>query len=119
MKIIVKYAEEPLDATSEGLHINPIKFIAAIVNLWLVVKLVQTLPPSLTGYIIGLLSDKTSALSWLQVTASTRNPPFQSLCHFGLTLLVITNQYLTCVQPRHIPGKDNHEADFHSHSENG
>jgi hypothetical protein len=120
MRIIDKYAEEePLDATSEGLHINPLKFIAAIVNLWLVVKLVQTLATCLTGYIIDLLSDNTSALSWLRVTASTRDHRFQPLCHFASTLLVIASQYLTRIQPCHIPGKDNHEADFLSRSKNG
>jgi hypothetical protein len=119
MKIIDKYAEEPLDATSAGLHINPLEFIAAIVNLWLIVKLVQTLPPCPTGYIIDLLSDNTSALSWLSVTASTRDPRFQPLCRFASTLLVLASTQLTRVQNRHIAGKKNIEAEFLSRSENG
>jgi hypothetical protein len=119
MKVIDKYAEEPLDAAGEGLHINPLEFLATIINLWLILKLIQTLPPCLMGYIIDLLSDNTSALSWLCVTASTRDPRLQALCCFALTLLVITSQHLTRVQPRHIPGKLNHEADFLSRSENG
>jgi hypothetical protein len=119
MKVIDKYAEEPLDAKSEGLHINPLEFIACIVNLWLILKLVQTLPPGLTGYIIDLLSDNTSALSWLRVTASTRYPRLQPLCRFASTLLVVAGQHLTRVQCCHIPGKENDEADFLSRSENG
>jgi hypothetical protein len=119
MKVIDKYAAEPLDATSDGLHINPLEFLATIINLWILIKLVRTLPPNKTGYIIDLLSDNTSALSWLRVTASTRDPRLQPLCRFASTLLVVASQHLTRVQPRHIPGKDNHEADFLSRSENG
>jgi hypothetical protein len=119
MKVIDKYAAEPQDATSEGLHINPLEFIAAIVNLWLIVKLVQDLPSCQTGYIIDLLSDNTSALSWLRVTASTRDPHLQPLCRFASTLLVVTSTHLTRVQNRHIAGKLNLEVDFLSHSENG
>jgi hypothetical protein len=29
----------------EGLHINPLEFIACIVNLWVLLKLAATLPP--------------------------------------------------------------------------
>jgi hypothetical protein len=119
MKLIDKYAEEPLDSATEGLHINPLEFLAAIINLWLTVKLVQTLPLCLTGYIIDLLSDNTSALSWLRVTASTRDPRLQPLCRFASTLLVIASQNLTRIQNRHIPGILNEEADFLSRSENG
>jgi hypothetical protein len=63
MKHINKYKQEPLDAKTDGLHINPLEFLAAIINLWLVLKLVQQLPPLLTGYIIDLLSNNTMALS--------------------------------------------------------
>jgi hypothetical protein len=119
MKVIDKYAAEPLDAKSDGLHINLLEFLATIVNLWILIKIVCTLPPNRTGYIIDLLPDNTSALSWLRVTASTQDPRLQPLCCFASTLLVVASQQLTRVQPRHIPGKDNHEADFLSRSENG
>jgi hypothetical protein len=119
MKVIDKFAEEPTDPTSEGLHINPLEFIAAIVNLWLIVKLVQALSPCPTGYIVDLLSDNTSALSWLRVTATTRDPRLQPLCRFASTLLVIASTHLTRVQNRHIAGVLNIEADFLSRSENG
>ncbi len=119
MKVIDKYVEEPLDATSAGLHINPFEYIAAIVNLWLIVKLVSSLPKLATGYVVDLLSDNTSALSWLQVTAQTRDPQFQPLDRFASTLLVVASQHLTRVQPSHIPGKLNHQADFLSRSKNG
>jgi hypothetical protein len=38
MKIINSYAAGPLDATSTGLHINPLKFLGCIVNMWILVK---------------------------------------------------------------------------------
>jgi hypothetical protein len=69
MKIIDKYAQEPLDVSTDGLHINPLEFLAVIMNMWLVVKLVMSLPPVLTGYIIDLLSNNTSALSWMRLSS--------------------------------------------------
>jgi hypothetical protein len=119
MKIIDRFAAEPLEPGSEGLHINPLEFIACIINLWLLIKLIQATPPCLTGYIIDLWSDNTSALSWMRVAASTQDPYIQPLARLASTFLVIASNNLTRVQPRHIPGKINIEADFLSCSENG
>jgi hypothetical protein len=119
MKHINKYQQEPLDAQTAGLHINPLEYLAAIVNLWLVLKLVVLLPPLLTGYIVDLLSDNTSALSWMHLTAQTRDPRLQPLARLTSTMLVRARCHLTRVQPKHIPGDDNFEADTLSRSENG
>jgi hypothetical protein len=119
MKIIDRFAAEPVEPSSEGLHINPLEFIACIINLWLLIKLVQAAPRRLTGNIIDLWSDNTSALSWMRVTAATRDPRLQPLARLASTFLVIVSQHLTRVQPRHIPGKENFEADYLSRSENG
>ncbi len=119
MKHINKYKQEPLDVTTEGLHINPLEFLAAIINLWIVLKLVEKLPANPTGYIIDLLSDNTSALSWMRLTAQTRDPRLQPLACITSTMLVMTSRHLTHVQPKHIPGDDNFEADTLSRSENG
>jgi hypothetical protein len=86
MKQIDKYKQEPLDATTEGLHINPLEFLAAIINLWLVLKLVVQLPANPIGYIIDLLSDNTSTLSWMQLTAQTRDPRLQPLARIISTI---------------------------------
>jgi hypothetical protein len=43
----------------------------------------------------------------------------QPLARFPSTLLVIASRHLTRVQPKHIPGDDNIEADFLSRTENG
>ena len=82
-------------------------------------KLVKPTPPLLTGYVIDLWSDNTSALSWMRLTASTRDPRLQPLARLVSTLLVIASQHLTRVQPRHIPGTMNIEAHYLSRSENG
>jgi hypothetical protein len=77
------------------------------------------MPPCYTGYILDLWSDNTSALSWMRLTATTRDPRLQPLARLASTFLVITSQNLTRIQPCHIPGKLNFEADFLSCSENG
>jgi hypothetical protein len=119
MKIIDRFAAEPLEPGSKGLHINPLEFIACIINLWLLIKLIQAAPPCLTGYIIDLWSDKTSALSWMRVAASTQDPHLQPLARLASTFFVIASNKLTHVQPCHIPGKMNIEANFLSCSKNG
>jgi hypothetical protein len=92
MKHINKNKQEPLDATTDGLHINPLEFLAAIINLWLILKLVVQLPANPTGYIIDLLSDNTSALSWMRLTAQTRDPRLQPLARITSTMAVSHNQ---------------------------
>jgi hypothetical protein len=76
LKLVTLADGEP-DMDAVGLHINPLEFIAAIVNLRLLLKCIQNLPPCETGYVIDLLSDNTLALSWLKVTAATCNPALQ------------------------------------------
>jgi hypothetical protein len=115
----VTAADGEPDMDAAGLHINPLKFIVAIINLWLLLKCIQTLSPCDTGYIVDLWSDNTSALSWMKVTAATRNPTLQPLARFASALLVQTSRLLTRVQPVHITGKENVEADTLSCLQNG
>ena len=71
-----------------GLHINPLEFIATIINLWLLLILVKSLPECTTGYIVDILSDNTSALSWLKLTATTKDTRLQPLARFASALLI-------------------------------
>jgi hypothetical protein len=110
LKIVNAASGEPkLDEV--GLHINPLEFIAVIINLWLFLCLIKSSPRCQTGYILNLLSDNTSALSWMHFTAKTRNPLLQPLARFASALLIQARSYLTRVQPRHTPGAKNDEAD--------
>jgi hypothetical protein len=118
LKVVNAVSGEPTPE-EKGLHINPLEFIAVIINLWLLLILIRSLPPCPTGYIVDLFSDNTSALSWLHYTATTRDPLLQPLARFASALLVQTRRLLTRVQPRHIPGPINIEADALSRFQNG
>jgi hypothetical protein len=67
--------------------------------------------PFCTGFILNLLSDNTTALSWTHVAATTPIPALQQLARFASALLVQATRLLTSVQPSHIPGIPNEEAD--------
>jgi hypothetical protein len=103
----------------KGLHINPLEFIAAIINLWLLLVMIRSRPSCPTGIIVDLLSDNTSALSWLHYTATTRDPLLQPLARFASALLIQSRRSLTRVQPCHISGVTNIEADALSRFQNG
>ena len=69
-------AGEPADLVQEGLHINPLEFIAIIINLWIALKLLADFPHLATGYIVTLLSDNTSAISWMRALANVVTQAF-------------------------------------------
>jgi hypothetical protein len=87
LKLVNPASGEP-NSDEQGLHINPLEFIAAIINLWLFICLIKSLPKCQTGYILDLLSDNTSALSWMHYTATTKNPELQPLARFASALLI-------------------------------
>jgi hypothetical protein len=112
MKTIGPKTDEPTDPSKPGSHINPLEFLAAIIDLWLALKLIS-LEPILcqTGYILDLISDNTTCLSWTHVAATTPNPALQQMAHFASALLVQAARLLTRVQPSHLAGILNEEAD--------
>jgi hypothetical protein len=118
LKVVNAVSGEP-NADELGLHINPLEFIAVIINLWMFLCLIKTGQRCPTGYILDLLSDNTSALSWMHFTATTKNPLLQPLARFASALLIQARSYLTRVQPCHIPGVINDEADALSRYQNG
>ena len=118
LKLVNAASGEP-NSDELGLHINPLEFLAVIINLWLFLCLIKTQKRCPTGYILDLLSDNTSALSWMHFTATTKNPLLQPLARFASALLIQARSYLTRVQPRHIPGVQNDEADALSRYQNG
>jgi hypothetical protein len=104
MKTIGMSTDEPADPAAQGLHINPLEFLAVIINLWLALKIIGDNPLCLTSSIIDLFSDNIIALSWMHVVATTPNPELQQLAHFASALLVQAARLLTHVQPLRIPG---------------
>jgi hypothetical protein len=88
MKTIGPASDEPTTSDAHGLHINPLKFLAIIINLWLALKIIHDGSLCPTGYIIDLLSDNTTALSWIHAAAMTPNPDLHQLAHFASALHV-------------------------------
>jgi hypothetical protein len=120
MKAIGPASDKPTTSDAQGLHINPLEFLAVIINPWLALKIIHDGSSCPTGYIIDLLSDNTTALSWMHVAATTPNPELQQLACFASALLVQAARLLTRVQPLHLPGIQNEEADTLSRrSKNG
>jgi len=111
MKTVDAASEEPDKQEGEGLHINPLEFLATIINLWITLWLLQWSDERVGGYILELLSDNTTALSWMSVASQTPDPLLQGLARFGATLLIEARNLLTKVCPQHIAGKLNDEAD--------
>ena len=60
-----------------------------------------------------------TALSWYRLTSLTKNELLQPWARFVATLLVLAHQQNTRVQPDHIQGIKNHEADCLSRSDDG
>jgi hypothetical protein len=104
-------AGEPADFDEKGLHINPLEFIAIIINVWLALKLIETYPYVSTGYIIKLLSDNTSAISWLRTAGKCQDPGIRRLARLASSLLVRACSLTTLFNSQHIPGIQNDEAD--------
>jgi hypothetical protein len=112
-------AGEPADLVSTGLHINPLEFIANIINVWLALKLMATEPSRATGFIIALLSDNTSGLAWMRSAGKVRDLVVCRLARLASSFLVKACSLTALFQPQHIPGKENDEADCLSLLVNG
>ena len=110
MKTVDRSTSEPT-GTAAGLHINPLEYLAAIVNLWLALTFLMDAGPIDGGYILQLNADNTSALAWFSEAARTPDPFLQGLARLGSAFLVCACRLLTKVVPTHIAGKKNVEAD--------
>ena len=86
MKAIDDDIGEPDGSQDDGLHINVLEFVIIIIQLWFTVKFIQRDGPRLGGYIVKLIGDNTSALSWLQYAARSHRPAVRELSRFVLAL---------------------------------
>jgi hypothetical protein len=108
---LIDTAGEPIDFDNAGLHINPLEFLAIILNIWIALKLLADQPHLATGYIVTLLSDNTSAISWLRTAGKCQDPGVRRLARLASSLLIRACTLTTLFQSCHIPGKQNDEAD--------
>ena len=93
-------------------HINILEFIAIIINIWMFIKIGKKLESDPKfEHIIHARTDNTSALSWLMHASRTKKPPVRNLArHFQLLLTQTPVPYK--LQPSHIAGKINENADL-------
>jgi hypothetical protein len=117
---LVSRSNEPIDTDANpGLHINPLEFLAAIINIWLGIILLRREPISRTGHIVDLVSDNTTALSWMQLATHTPDPLIRHLARFTSALLVRGASHHIRFQPQHLAGVLNVEADYLSRLKQG
>jgi hypothetical protein len=119
MRLITQHNESQPSGDNPGLHINPLEFLAVLINLWLGIVLLKLEPFSATGHIVDLISDNTTALSWMKLAATTPDPLLRHLARLASALLVQGATHRIRFQPTHLAGKLNHEADYLSRLKQG
>jgi hypothetical protein len=104
--------EDLPEGHEEWMHINPLEFIAIIINVWFAILHIRTDPDRAGGHHILVRADNTSALSWLRYAARSQRRTIRNLAYFlhGLILFSQTAQYAN-FNGKHLPGLDNSEAD--------
>ena len=110
MKAINDDTCEPDGASDDGLHINVLEFVVIIIQLWFVLKFIQQSGPRLGGYIVTLIGDNTSALSWLRYAARSHRPAVRELSRFALALTLACSFDMK-LSGRHLAGSLNTGAD--------
>ena len=94
------------------LHINPLEFIAIVIELWFCMALIRRADPSChRDWVVLIRADNTSALSWMRSAARCRHHIVRRLARFLQAMLTFTPIRLS-LQDSHIPGVDNEVADL-------
>ena len=119
MRMIDEEGETARVAAAEGeLHINVLEFVALTINIWMTLKYIIRDPTKAGGHIVSVLADNTSALSWFRYAARTHRPMVRNLTYLCQCLIILSQTSdFTKFQGKHIPGKDNSEADALSRPE--
>ena len=109
------------DLNARHLHINMKEFLALFINVYLCMiffrqlhrqkKLPEHLK-ELDGWIFNLLTDNTTAMSWMTFASRLRTPQTDRLS-FLLSYLIFkfNNLYPSVFKPQFLPGVENGEAD--------
>jgi hypothetical protein len=109
MKSIDDDTREP-DGTSDGIHINVLEFITMIIELWFVIVIIKRKGPFPGGYIVQLIGDNTTAISWLRYAARSHRPIVRELSRFAMAL-TLSCPYSLKLSSKHLSGKENQGAD--------
>ena len=118
MKWVKDNESEPSPHDNTGLHINPLEFIALIINLWMSMHFLRQHPTPPGGHILLLRADNTTALSWMRHAARARSTPVRNLAFFAHALFLrFKASHSIRLLHNHIAGKSNEEADAVSRPE--
>ena len=93
-------------------HINILEFLAIIINLWMLLKLMDNRTPANRKHhvIASFFADNTSALSWLSHASRTKRTKVRNLARF-LTSMLLHHDFPIQVAGFHIPGTENRDTD--------
>ena len=107
-------AEQLPEGHADLLHINPLEFIAIIVNVWFLLHFIRKEAPREGGHHVLVCADNTSAISWMKYAA-----PYEILLVFFLQSFLLLSQTAETVniEGKHWPGRDNTIADAVSRPE--
>ena len=119
IRLINKINEPEVLADNPGLNINPLEFLAVVINIWLTLSCLRKIPLFPTSYIVDFLSDNTTVLTWMKYADTTPDPFLCHLAHVSLAILVEAATHHVHFQATHTAGVPNHEADYLSRLVNG
>jgi len=118
MRVVKDYESEPSYHDEKRLHINPLEFIALIINLWFVIWHIKKLGPQPGGHVILLRADNTTALSWFRHAARCHSRPIRHLAYLAHAMYIFSGIIdYTQLNSNHIAGDKNVEADAISRPE--
>jgi hypothetical protein len=96
--------------TAPATHINVLEFVAAIINYWFVLARTTVSEEPVGGWIVGILGDNTSALSWMRHSARARSLIVQRLSRLFVRLPILFD-FQGKITAGHIAGANNVIAD--------
>ena len=105
-------------ADPDSLHINVLEFLAIIINVWFCIRYTKQDPDKAGGHIVQITADNTSALSWFRYAARSHRPVVRTLAYICHCIIAFsqTSDFANYTG-RHLPGKENDEADALSRPE--
>lgn len=109
---LLQYQANCPDA-QRGLHINVLELIGIIINTWIILHQMRSRTVPHGGWIVSIIADNTSALSWFHYAARNHKSVIvQNLTMLCQALLSLSHtDRIARFQGSHIPGVDNGPAD--------